>query len=151
YGRTNNGDKQRVWFRAAADRATATFANEAAADYYERLLPLLPEDQTAEVLVQLGTVWHLIGRWTEAEQAYHQAMELAVRTGDYAVVAASRRQLGILVMFTRSYSCASPTREGGRCPSTASPSRTSNKAYQRERWRHPSATSPSPPQPTTWP
>jgi predicted ATPase/class 3 adenylate cyclase len=103
YGRTDNGEKQRVWFRAAADRAKAAFANEAAVDYYQRLLPLLPEDRTAEVLVQLGTVWHLIGRWTEAEQAYHQAMKLALRAREHAVVAASRRQLGMLVMFTKSY------------------------------------------------
>ena len=77
YGRTQRVDKQRVWFRAAGDAAKAAFANEAAVAYYDRLLPLLPEDETGDVLVQLGSVWQLTGRWAEAEQAYRRAMEVA--------------------------------------------------------------------------
>jgi len=103
YARTRRVDKQRVWFRAAGDAAKAAFANEAAVDYYERLLPLLPEDQTGEVLVELGVVWHLTGRWTEAEQAYRRAMEVASRAGRRDVLAASQRELGALFRNTQSY------------------------------------------------
>ncbi len=103
YGRTRRVDKQRVWFRAAGDAAKAAFANEAAVDYYQRLLPLLPEDHTGEVLVELGAVWHLTGRWTEAEGAYRQAMQVASRTGRRDVLAASQRDLGDLFRSTQSY------------------------------------------------
>ena len=103
YARTRRDDKQRRWFRAAGDAAKATFANEAAVDYYERLLPLLPEDQIGEVLVELGAVWHLTGRWTDAERAYRRAMEVASRGGHRDVLAASQRELGDLYMYTQSY------------------------------------------------
>ena len=103
YGRTRRLDKQRIWFRAAGDAAKAAFANEAAVGYYERLLPLQPEEQTGEVLVELGAIWHLTGQWTEAERALRQAMEVASRTGRRDVLATSQRDLGDLYMYTQSY------------------------------------------------
>jgi class 3 adenylate cyclase/tetratricopeptide (TPR) repeat protein len=103
YGRSQRVDKQRVWFRAAGDAAKAAFANEAAVAYYHRLLPLLPKDETGDVLVELGGVWHLTGRWTEAEQAYHEAMDVARRAGRPEVLAAGQRDLGDLFMYNRSY------------------------------------------------
>jgi class 3 adenylate cyclase/tetratricopeptide (TPR) repeat protein len=103
YGRTRNEDKQRVWFRAAGDAAKAGYANEAAVEHFQRLLPLLGPDETGEVLLQLGAVWHLVGRWDEAEQTYRRTMEVAQRTGDRPLLAASKRDLGILLMRTRSY------------------------------------------------
>jgi predicted ATPase/class 3 adenylate cyclase len=103
YARTRRADKQRRWFRAAGDAAKATFANEAAIDYYECLLPLLPEDQTGEVLVEVGAVWQLTGHWAEAERAYRRAMQVASRAGHRDVLAASQRELGDLYMYTQSY------------------------------------------------
>ena len=102
YGRTRRADKQRVWFRAAADRARAAFANDAAVDYYERLLPLLPEPDAGRVLVDLGAVWQLVGRWGEAQRAYLRALGIA-RGGDRSLLAAAARELGDLFMYTRSY------------------------------------------------
>jgi class 3 adenylate cyclase/predicted ATPase len=103
YARTRNKDKQRVWFRAAGDAAKASYANEAAVEHFQRLLPLLAPTQTGEVLLELGAVWHLVGRWDEAEQAYRRAMEVAERSADQLLLAASKRDLGILLMRTRSY------------------------------------------------
>jgi len=103
YGRTRRVDKQRRWFRAAGDAAKAAFANEAAIEYYQRLLPLLPEHERGEVLVELGAVWQLTGRWVEAEQAYRRAMQAAEPAGDRTVLAASQRELGDLFMYTHSY------------------------------------------------
>ncbi|HYT27138.1 MAG TPA: tetratricopeptide repeat protein, partial [Actinomycetota bacterium] len=103
YGRTRRVDKQRVWFRVAGDAAKAAFANEAAIAYFSALLPLLPEPETAEVLVELGTVWQLTGKWREAERAYRRALRIAELTGDRTVLAASQRQLGDLSMYTESY------------------------------------------------
>jgi class 3 adenylate cyclase/tetratricopeptide (TPR) repeat protein len=103
YARTQRVDKQRWWFRAAGDAAAAAFANQAAVDYYQRLLRLLPDGQSGGVLVELGTVWRLTGHWADAEQAYRQAMQIASRAGHREVLAASQRQLGDLYMFTQSY------------------------------------------------
>jgi tetratricopeptide (TPR) repeat protein len=103
YGRSRNEDKQRVWFRAAGDAAKASYANEAAVEHFQRLLPLLAPDQTGDVLHELGAVWHLVGSWTDAEQAYRRAMEVADDGGDRPLLAASKRDLGILLMLTRSY------------------------------------------------
>jgi class 3 adenylate cyclase/tetratricopeptide (TPR) repeat protein len=103
YGRTRRVDKQRIWFQAAGDAAKAAFANEAAVGYYERLLPIQPEEQTGEVLVQLGAIWRLTGQWTEAEDALRRAMEVAANTGRRDVLASSQRDLGDLFMYTQSY------------------------------------------------
>jgi tetratricopeptide (TPR) repeat protein len=103
YARTRNGAKQRQWFQSAASHARASFANEAAADLYVRLLPLLADGEAAEVLVELGTVRHLSGKWAEAEQDYHRAIRLAEATGNWQVVAVGKRQLGILFLYTQSY------------------------------------------------
>src|SRR6266545_3141291 len=77
WGRTRRQDKQRVWFRAAADAARAAFDNDVAIAYYQRLLPMLPEPERGRVLLDLGSVWHLVGRWAEAEAAYRRAMSIA--------------------------------------------------------------------------
>jgi predicted ATPase len=103
YGRTRRVDKQRTWFRAAGDAAKAAFANEAAVGYYERLLPLLPKEETGDVLVELGAIWHLTGNWNEAEAAYRRAMRVAAHAGRRDVLAASQRDLGDLFMYTQSY------------------------------------------------
>ena len=103
FGQTRRLDKQRTWFRAAADAAKAAFANEAAISYYERLLPLQPEAETGEVLAELGAVWRLTGRWDEAERAYRRAMEVASRAGRRDVLATSQRDLGDLFIYTQSY------------------------------------------------
>jgi tetratricopeptide (TPR) repeat protein len=103
FGRTQRVDKQRVWFRAAGNAAKAAYANEAAVDYYHRLLALLPEDETGDVLVELGGVWHLTGQWAEAEQAYRRAMDVARNAGRPEIVAAGQRDLGDLYMYNRSY------------------------------------------------
>ncbi|GID29265.1 tetratricopeptide repeat protein [Paractinoplanes brasiliensis] len=103
YGRTDRTDKQRIWFRAAGDRAKAIFANEAATLYYGRLLPLLPEAEQAALHVEIGTVHHLTGRWTEAERHYRLALRAAEATGRRDIVAAGQRQLGDLLTYTGSH------------------------------------------------
>jgi class 3 adenylate cyclase/tetratricopeptide (TPR) repeat protein len=103
YGRTGRIDKQRIWFRAAGDRAKAMFANEAAIDYYRRLMPLLSEPDQADLHVGIGSVHHHMGQWSEAEDHYRQAMRTAEVAGRRDILAASQRQLGDLLMYTNSY------------------------------------------------
>ena len=103
YGRTNRPDKQRVWFRAAADAAKTAFANEAAVAHYQRLLPLLPGPEAGRVLVELGAVWQLTGRWGEAQSAYLRALGIARAAGDRSLLAAAAREFGDLFTYTQSY------------------------------------------------
>jgi class 3 adenylate cyclase/tetratricopeptide (TPR) repeat protein len=113
YGRTRNTVKQRTWFRAAADAAQAAYANDAAIDYYRRLLPLLPPAATAEALVRLGSVLQLTGRWAEAEDMFRRALRQASANADRPTLAGARRSLGILLTATRAYE------EAGRQLTTA--------------------------------
>ncbi|MBM2615611.1 tetratricopeptide repeat protein [Actinoplanes sp. LDG1-06] len=103
YARTARTDKQRIWFRAAGDRAREIFANEAATLYYGRLLPLLPEAEQAALHVEIGTVHHHVGHWAEAERHYRLAMRAAEAAGRREIVAAGQRQLGDLLMYTNSH------------------------------------------------
>lgn len=103
YGRTQRVDKQQVWFRAAGDAARTAFANDTAVGYYRRLLPLLPEAETGEVLIELGGVWQVTGEWAEAERSYRRAMEVATDAGRPAVLAAGERDIGDLFMYNRSH------------------------------------------------
>ncbi|GLW31186.1 tetratricopeptide repeat protein [Actinoplanes regularis] len=102
YARTERTDKQRAWFRAAGDRAKEIFANETATYYYGLLLPLLTDAESAELHVEIGTVNQHTGQWAEAEDHYLQAMRLARATGRRDVLAGAQRQLGDLLMYTRS-------------------------------------------------
>ncbi|MBU2666107.1 tetratricopeptide repeat protein [Actinoplanes bogorensis] len=106
YARTDRFDKQRVWFRAAGDRAKSIFANEVATRYFGQLLPLLPEADQAALHIEIGTVHQLTGKWTEAERHYRLAMRVAEATGRRDIVAASQRQLGDLLIYTGSHADA---------------------------------------------
>lgn len=103
YARTERIDKQLIWFRAAGNRAKAIFANEAATQYYGRLLPLLPQDGQAALHIEIGAVHHHTGQWAEAERHYRLALRAAEATGRRDIVAAGQRQLGDLLMYTHSY------------------------------------------------
>ena len=55
---------------AAADAARDAFANQTAIATYQRLLPLLEGPASGHVLLELGAVWQLVGRWDDAQKAY---------------------------------------------------------------------------------
>ncbi len=103
YGRSRNADKQRVYFRLASNAARAAYANPAAIDYYQRLLPLLPPGEQTEVLCDLGQVWQLIGKWAEAEAAYRQALALAEQANAPRQHAQCQLLLGHLMWYRAAY------------------------------------------------
>ncbi|MDQ3767322.1 MAG: tetratricopeptide repeat protein [Actinomycetota bacterium] len=100
YGSSRNTLKQVVYFRQAAERAKAAFTNDAAIDYYQRLLTLLPEPEQSRVLVTLGEIWQLTGKWMQAEGAFRRALQTAVARREEA---AARRALGSLLAYNQSY------------------------------------------------
>ena len=77
YGRSDNRPKKVEYLRKAGAAAQAIFANQAALDYYTRLLPLLevPGEQI-ELHLRWGEVLTLVGEWAQAEEHYQQALAL---------------------------------------------------------------------------
>ena len=103
YGRSRNTAKQCTYFRQAADSAKAAYANQPAIDYYQRLLPLLPESEQAEVRFELGEIWQLTGQWEEAEAAYRDALAWTEKEENISLRARSQTALGSLIGRTQSY------------------------------------------------
>lgn len=103
FGRTRNLDKQKLYFRSAGDRSRAAYANDAAIDYYQRLLPLLAEAERMEVMRLLGDVWQLTGKWEDAERIYRQAFADAEASGDRLAQAHCRNGIGHLLDLTGNY------------------------------------------------
>jgi class 3 adenylate cyclase/tetratricopeptide (TPR) repeat protein len=103
YGRSRNTDKQRIYFRRAGDAARDAYANQVAIDYYQRLLPLLPEGEMAGVLCDLGQVEQLIGNLDEAEQRYRRALVLTSAMEDAGAQARCQMLLGHLMWYKAAY------------------------------------------------
>jgi len=95
YGRSDNAEKQREYLRKAGEAAQKNFANDAALDYYGKLIPLL-EDQIEriEIHMQRGVVEELMGRYEQAETDYHAVLEMA--KDDIEIMADAQFALGKL-------------------------------------------------------
>jgi adenylate cyclase len=105
YGRSENQAKQREYFRKAGDAAQAAFANEAALEYYARLLPLLSEpSEQADLHLKRGAVLELLGRWEEAERHYGDALAQAGQ--DATRAARCKQALGKLCRLRGDYPAA---------------------------------------------
>lgn len=71
-------EKEIHYLKLAGAAAEKVFANEAAIDFYTRLLTLLPDDQDKFALyLQRGQVLELMGQWEEAESDYRAALAFA--------------------------------------------------------------------------
>jgi len=96
YDRSENQAKRREYLLKAADAAQADYANQAAMDYYQRLLPLLSPEERVPVTLKLGHVLELVGEWGEAEARYREALALAEELEDGLSLAWSQAALGEL-------------------------------------------------------
>lgn len=96
YGRSRHTTKQRHYFRRAADAARTSYANQAAIEYYQRLLPLLPTHEQPEVWLLLGEVQQLVGRMGDAEHSFDQAYKTAESANNLAIMAQSLNALSTL-------------------------------------------------------
>ncbi|HEX3089839.1 MAG TPA: tetratricopeptide repeat protein, partial [Ilumatobacteraceae bacterium] len=70
-------DKKREFGVRAGIAAQSRYANDAAADYFQRALPLVRDEERADVLRRLGKVLELRGGWADAEATYNEAIELS--------------------------------------------------------------------------
>jgi tetratricopeptide (TPR) repeat protein len=97
YDRSTNQAKQRDYLLKAGEAAQAAYANSAAIDYYQRVLPLLPEAERTSILLKLGQVLELVGQWQEADEMYRQALALAESLAALPAQAQAQRALGWLL------------------------------------------------------
>ncbi len=82
FDRTGNDPKRREYLLRAGRSAQQNYAGAVAVDYYRRALPLLQDSERVETLLRLGQVLEIMGKWTETETAYNQALDLSVQLGD---------------------------------------------------------------------
>ena len=107
YERSENEDKKREYLCKAGEAAQADYANEAAIGYYQRVLPLLPQEEQVPVMLKLGEVLQLVGKWSEAGDLYQQALELAEQLGDRSAQAWCQAFTGELLRKQSLYAEAS--------------------------------------------
>ena len=96
YWLSHNDDKKRRYLRLAGEAAQAKYANHAATDYLERLVPLLEEPDRPDVLLRLGNVLGLVAEWERAQATYEEALALSRDAGDVAGQAWAETYLGDL-------------------------------------------------------
>lgn len=108
YGQSKNKEKQQEYFRKAGDAAQALFANSAAIDYYQRLLPLTSGRERVEVLLEIGKVKQLTGLWDQAEETYNAALALAVEHQSVDLTAQCELSIGALGRSRGAYDQALP-------------------------------------------
>ncbi|MFQ5616657.1 MAG: AAA family ATPase, partial [Anaerolineales bacterium] len=75
YGASDNTEKQREYFYKAGVAAQNAYANEAAIEYYQHLLHLFREEERIDVMLRLGQVWQITGRWSESENIFRKALK----------------------------------------------------------------------------
>ena len=82
FARSTDAGKQRTYLTRAGEAAQADYANAAAIDHYERVVPLLEGAERVRVALQLGKVHELVGDWDRAVELQQEALALSEELGD---------------------------------------------------------------------
>jgi class 3 adenylate cyclase/tetratricopeptide (TPR) repeat protein len=94
FWRSDREDKKVEYLHKAAAAAQASYANQAAITYYERLIPLITGSECVEATIRLAQVFHVIGDIPHAEAMVKQARAIAVAIGAQTAVARCDHLLG---------------------------------------------------------
>jgi len=103
YSLSNDEAKKREYLYKAGDAAQAAFSNTAAIDYYQRLLPLLPENEQPSVSLKLAQVLELVGQWDEATNLYQQVLAIAAQLEELQIQARAQSAMGGLLRRRGNY------------------------------------------------
>ncbi len=82
YYRSDQEDKKREYLWKAAEAARASYANKAAVAYFERLVPLLEDEECLRARLALGKAYELTGDWAHAAELDEAALSLARHIGN---------------------------------------------------------------------
>jgi tetratricopeptide (TPR) repeat protein len=120
YSHSANVAKQREYLQKAGEAAQAAFANQAALDYFARLLPLLEnESEQMDLHLKRGVVLELLGRWPEAETEYRAGLGFGTGAVNLGPVARCQRALGTLFRMRGDYPSAREWLEQARATFTS--------------------------------
>ncbi len=97
FDRSENLEKKIEYLGRVGIKAQANYANEAAIDYFERLIPHLSSSESVDIYLRLGQVLQLVGRWDQARSRYLDALQAADEAGDLVGVARCHRAMGRLL------------------------------------------------------
>jgi adenylate cyclase len=103
YERSDNEPKKREYLLKAGEAAQANYANQAALNYYQRVLTLLEPEEQIEVMLKIGQVLELVGRWDDAQDLYQIALVQARELDDRQDLARIQAALGDLLRRQGSY------------------------------------------------
>jgi DNA-binding SARP family transcriptional activator len=102
--RAGDRAKEGRYAALAGEQAAALFANEEAVRYLGRALELITKPKSRiGILCRLGDVWQLVGRRSEAEAIYHQALSLGEQLADQHAQARCQVALGRLMRLRGEY------------------------------------------------
>ena len=87
YWRSDQDAKKLEYLRKAAAAAEASYANNAAIAYFDRLIPLLDGEERLTEMLKLAQVLQLVGEVQRAMQVSADAREVAIGLDDPAAVA----------------------------------------------------------------
>ena len=82
YWRSDREAKKREYLRRAAEAAQASFANNAAIAYFDRLIGLIEGAERVDAQLRLGRVLDLVGDWSRAVTVNEEALAAAGGAGD---------------------------------------------------------------------
>ena len=114
YERTDNLPKKREYLTRAGEAAQAAYANSTAISYYQRVLPLLAQQQQLNIMLKMGAVLELVGDWQAANDTYLQSEALATKLKDLEGRAKAQRVLGSLLRKRGDYAQAETWLERAR-------------------------------------
>jgi tetratricopeptide (TPR) repeat protein len=101
-----NLDKKRYYLRQAGEVAQRTYANEAAVEYFRKVMPLLETSEQIQIMLKVGEVERLVGQWDEAVNMFQEALALAEAAGDKAAVGSSQVAMGEMLRNQGNYTQA---------------------------------------------
>lgn len=96
FDRGQDLSKRSEYLLKAGEHAQQEYANDAAISYYGRLLPLLNEAEKIPVMLKLGQVYEVVGRWEEEDALLQEGLRLAERLSDSLARARCCAALGTL-------------------------------------------------------
>ena len=99
YGKSENLSKKIEYLEKAGDIAKSNYANNAAIEYYQSLIPLLDSEDRIKISLKLCQVLEVVGQWDEAVNRYLESYQLAINFN--FPLAAARCQAGLGELYRK--------------------------------------------------
>ncbi|HHE40855.1 MAG TPA: tetratricopeptide repeat protein, partial [Candidatus Cloacimonetes bacterium] len=106
YFYTDNREKAIEYLEKAGDTAKASYNNQQAIEFYDKLLNLLSEtevEKRIDMMLRKGDVLQLIGKWKECIDTRKISLVLSEKNNDQFRMAKSYQQLGLIYLQKGNY------------------------------------------------